>query len=275
MCFVGCLTAHGLKEGSSRTEGGEVLVCSAVLLPKEAKVWEMGKMVEKWDTPSRLTLFTSALTPHWSPHLACVWQPALRPWHQPWDPPSARCSPCSSTGHSACWHRIWVVYKKRTGDSIQNSIPGHSFTDWDWNHAFWDWSVILIPYVYFYFLTWMLSHLINNQAKVLWERRTWQWSNEQNNALTSKLSSVLPFSLTWTALWMGNVIKDRYKLLCNTYLLPLWTSNRCRRWSRESVSLWSIASVLQQWCLCLDKYWQKYQPCHHLEKEEEIFLKPG
>lgn len=133
----------------SRTEGGDVLVCSAVLLPKEARVWEMGKMVEKWDTPSRLTLFTSTLTPHWSPHLACVWQPALRPWHQLWDPPSARCSPCSSTGHSACWHRIWVVYKKRTGDSIQNSIPGHSFTDWDWNRAFWDWSVILIPYVYF------------------------------------------------------------------------------------------------------------------------------
>lgn len=113
------------------------------------------------------------------------------------------------------------------------------------------------------------------QAKVSCERRTWQRRNEQNNTPASNLLSVFSFSLTWTALWMGNVIKDRYKLLCNTYLLPLWTWNRCRRWSREWVSLWSIASVLRLWCLCLDKYWQKYQPCHHLKEEKEIFLKPG
>ena len=107
------------------------------------------------------------------------------------------------------------------------------------------------------------------------ERRMWQGSNEQNTTLASNLLSVFSFCLMWTALWMENVIKDQYKLLCNTYLLPLWIWSRCRRWSRGSVSLWSIASVLQQWCLCLDKYWQKYQPCHHLEEEQEIFLKPG
>lgn len=114
----------------------------------------------------------------------------------------------------------------------------------------------------------------NIQAKASCERRTWQRSNE-HNALASSLLSLFSSSFMWTALWMGNVIKDQYKLPCNTYLLPLWTWNRCHRWSRELVSLWSIALVLRQWCLCLDKYWQKYQPCHHLEEEEEIFLKPG
>jgi len=49
----------------------------------------------------------------------------------------------------------------------------------------------------------------------------WQGSNEQNTTLASNLLSVFSFCLMWTALWMENVIKDQYKLLCNTYLLPL------------------------------------------------------
>lgn len=158
--------------------------------------------------------------------------------------------------------KIWAGFRLLFYLNIQKDTeitPSH--TSW------------LFRYHTFIFLTCMIAHLMNNQAKISCEWRTWQRRNEDSNHVFSSFF-FLSFPLRWTALQTGNVNEDWYKWLCNTYLLPLWTWNRCHRWSRELVNLWSRASVLQQWCLCLDTYWQKYQPYHHLEKEEEICLKP-
>lgn len=65
-------------------------------------------------------------------------------------PPSARCSPCNSVGHSASWHGIWVIYKKRAKDSTQNSIPECVIASVpDTEITLSETAVILVPYIYF------------------------------------------------------------------------------------------------------------------------------
>lgn len=133
----------GICSDLSLTEGGDMLVCSADLLPKETGKW-WGNGMHPQGSHCSLSSDPAMITQ------SCMCLPASTAAVTP----ALGSSPCQTQSLQFC------LLAQSLGH-LQEEIKWYhgkphprehcSFTDWCRNHTFWNWSVILIPYIYFFF----------------------------------------------------------------------------------------------------------------------------